>query len=92
MNIEHIVKTFGNELAMHLTPSNEAMKAVRFAREVLTDVSTTLQAEHEREMGELFDKVLAILNEKTPVEHEWYIAEVEALKTIATRRGLLGKE
>ena len=36
--IDDIVKTFGNELAMHLTPSNESMKAVRFAREALTEI------------------------------------------------------
>lgn len=35
--IDDIIKTFGNELAMHLTPSNESMKAVRFAREALTE-------------------------------------------------------
>jgi hypothetical protein len=47
---EKIVKTFGNELAMHLTPSNEVMKAVRFAREALTDVLASLTEAHKVEM------------------------------------------
>lgn len=61
--IEEIVKQFGNELAMHLTPSNEAMEAVRFARKALTDV---IHQELQKAREEERERIEAIFKELVP--------------------------
>lgn len=71
---EETVKLFGNELAMHLKPSNEAMKAVRFAKEELTTFLTEKDKQKEEAVAEERNRIEQYLYDKS---HAGYTQEGE---------------
>lgn len=81
---EEVVKYFCNELAYRLTPSNEAMKVIRYARLELTELLTTKDQEKEEAVRAERDR---IANELIAYSHEsgekniniWHCAQI--LKT-----------
>ena len=56
--IEKVAIDLGNHLAMQLTPSNEAMKAVGWLQGAITSTLTTLTAKHEEEKAAMVREIL----------------------------------